>query len=84
MSVGALGGAVWAHAAEVDKATGEVLPPGQQDKRSLVQTEPGDYEAWLKGDDATARALIKPAQIEVFDQADAMRTDQLLAAQIGR
>ncbi|WP_158622944.1 SOS response-associated peptidase family protein [Aquabacterium soli] len=57
------------------------LPDNAQDKRSLVHVDPEDWEAWLKGPEPAARALIKPQPIEVFDVADAIATDAALAAQ---
>ena len=55
------------------------LPADQQDKRSLVHVAPGNWEQWLHGSEDWARALLVPARAEVFDQADAQRTDVLLA-----
>jgi putative SOS response-associated peptidase YedK len=54
------------------------LPPDQQDKRSLIQIEPGDWKQWLHGPVEDALALIRPAPAEVFDLADVRRTDELL------
>lgn len=56
------------------------LPADRQDKRSLVQVDPANWDRWLNGSIADAAALIQPASEEVFDLADAIRTDQLLAA----
>lgn len=56
------------------------LPPDQQDKRSLAHVDPQDWERWLHGTVDEARSLIVPQPAEVFDQADAIKTDQLLAA----
>lgn len=55
------------------------LPPDQQDKRSLVHLDPRDWEQWLHGSADEALQLIKPQPVAVFDQADALRTDALLA-----
>jgi putative SOS response-associated peptidase YedK len=54
------------------------LPPDQQDKRAVVHIEPADWPAWLHGSSADALALVKPTAAELFDQADAVKTDQLL------
>lgn len=45
------------HRPEVHKVTGLVLPAEQQDKRSLVHVNPTDLDAWLHGNDETARRL---------------------------
>nr|WP_297388808.1 hypothetical protein [uncultured Roseateles sp.] len=44
----------------------------------MVHVEPEDWATWLGGTIDEARALIRPAPVEVFDQADAIRTDELL------
>lgn len=54
------------------------LPPDQQDKRSLVHVDPEYWEQWLHGAEEWAMQLIHPAPVGVFDQADALRTDELL------
>ena len=56
------------------------LPPDAQDKRSLVPLEPPQWDAWLHGAAADARALLVAPPAERFDPADARRTDALLAA----
>lgn len=56
------------------------LPPDQQDKRSLIHLDPGSWDQWLNGTIEEARALIQPQASEVFDQTDARRTDEALAA----
>ncbi|MBB2486319.1 SOS response-associated peptidase family protein [Mitsuaria sp. WAJ17] len=56
------------------------LAADAQDKRSLVHLEPGQWETWLHGSIDQALAMIKPAPAEMFDLADARRTDQLLTA----
>jgi len=56
------------------------LPPEAQDKRAVAHLEPADWEAWLLGSEAEARALVRPSPAEVFDLADACRTDALLKA----
>ena len=43
------------------------LGPDQQDKRSVVSLEPSEFEQWLLGTVADAKALIKLAPTEVFD-----------------
>ena len=57
------------------------LPADAQDKRSLIHIEPEHWAQWLAGSEDEARALIQPPPLEMFDLADARRTDQLLAAQ---
>jgi putative SOS response-associated peptidase YedK len=66
------------HKPELDPITKEVLPPAMQDKRSLVHVDPDNWDQWLQGTESDARELIKPQPAEVFDMADALRTDQLL------
>ena len=56
------------------------LPPDAQDKRSLVPLAPANWDAWLHGDPAHARALLAAPPGELFDLGDAQRTDALLAA----
>lgn len=55
------------------------LPDDQQDKRSLVRVDPEHWARWLRGTALEALQLIHPAPVEVFDQADAVRTDALLS-----
>ena len=55
------------------------LPPDAQDKRSVVPLEPADWDAWLDGDEAVARALLQVPPADRFDRRDAERTDALLA-----
>jgi len=55
------------------------LPADAQDKRSVVPLEPADWDAWLDGDEATARALLQVPPADRFDRADAERTDAMLA-----
>lgn len=69
------------HKPERDKATGEILPRDKQDKRSLVHIDPEHWDRWLHGTEAEARALLVPPPVDVFDQADAKMTDELLAKQ---
>lgn len=54
------------------------LPDDAQDKRSVVPLEPAQWQAWLHGDEATARSLMQVPPVERFDLSDAIRTDQLL------
>ena len=56
------------------------LPADQQDKRSLIHIDAADWEQWLRGTTEEALQLIKPQPSEVFDQADALKTDRLLSA----
>lgn len=56
------------------------LPPDAQDKRSLVHVAPAHWEQWLRGTVGDALQLIKPPPVDDFDLADAIRTDQALAA----
>lgn len=60
------------------------LPADAQDKRAVVHIDPGHWDAWLSGDEATALSLIRPEAAEVFDLEDARRTDELLAQQSAR
>lgn len=53
-------------------------PPDAQDKRSLVHIEPEHWDAWLRGEADAAKALLSPAPVEMFDQADALHTDEVL------
>lgn len=71
------------HKPEVDPVTKKELPADQQDKRSLIHIDPADWDQWLNGTEADARALLKLQAAEVFDQTDALRTDQILAARQG-
>lgn len=43
------------------------LPPDQQDKRSIVAIERGDFEQWLAGTLEDAKALIKLTPPDAFD-----------------
>lgn len=67
------------HKPERDRATGEILPADQQDKRGEAHIEPEHWDAWLHGDEATARALLVPPPVEMFDPRVTMETDQRLA-----
>jgi len=67
------------HKPELDPVTKEVLPADQQDKRSLVHIDPADWDQWLNGSEDDARALLRLQPAEVFDQADARRTDAAMA-----
>ncbi|WAC72055.1 SOS response-associated peptidase family protein [Roseateles sp. SL47] len=55
------------------------LPPDAQDKRAVIHVEPQDWAAWLRGTEADARMLLRTQPAEFCDQADAQRTDALLA-----
>ena len=55
------------HKPERDKLTGEILPPEQQDKRSVAVLESSDFDTWLHGTLDEAKALIRLAPVEVFD-----------------
>lgn len=63
-----------------DQDTGDILPMDRQDKRSLVHVDLADWDRWLLGSVDEARALLVPQPSDVFDQADALRTDEALAA----
>jgi len=67
------------HKPERDPETNEILPADRQDKRSLVHIDPADWDTWLRGPADEARELLVPQPLEVFDQADAIATDSLLA-----
>ena len=54
------------------------LPAEAQDKRSVVVLEPGDWPAWLDGDEASARSLMTVPPADRFDPTDAIATDQRL------
>lgn len=56
------------------------LPPDAQDKRSVVHIDAANWDQWLTGTIDQARELIRPQSLEVFDLADALRTDALLTA----
>ena len=43
-----------------------------------VVLEPGDWPAWLDGDEASARALMTVPPADRFDPTDAIATDQRL------
>lgn len=54
------------------------LPDDAQDKRSVVALEPDQWQAWLSGDEPTARRLMQVPPVERFERGDAERTDRLL------
>jgi putative SOS response-associated peptidase YedK len=58
------------------------LPADQQDKRSLIHIDAGNWEQWLRGSTEEALRLVQPQPVEVFDQADAIKTDRLLAESV--
>ncbi len=68
------------HRPDVDPKTKQPLPADQQDKRSVIQIDPADWDQWLYGTETEARVLLRLQPPEVFDQADAQRTDEALAA----
>lgn len=53
------------HKPEVDRQ-GNVLPPEEQDKRSVVPLEGADWDAWLHGTAEQAQRLIRLPTVEVF------------------
>lgn len=55
------------------------LPAEQEAKRSLVHIDAGDWDQWLRGTTDEVMTLIRPQPVEVFDQADALKMDRLLA-----
>jgi putative SOS response-associated peptidase YedK len=69
------------HKPERDPQTGQVLPPDQQDKRSLAHIEPSNWARWLRGTVAEAQTLVSPAPLEMFDLSDAQATDVALQGQ---
>ena len=58
------------------------LPSDQQDKRSLVHLDQAQWKQWLYCKTEEALQLIEPQPVEVFDQADARRTDHLSATTV--
>lgn len=64
-----------------DPETKEILPPEKQDKRAVVHIDKADWDTWLHGSIEEAAALIKPSPTEIFDQSDALLTDEILARQ---
>ena len=54
------------------------LAADQQDKRSLVHLAAESWDQWLHGTVDEALQLVRPAPVEFFDQADALKTDRLL------
>lgn len=54
------------HKPDRDKE-GNVLPPEQQDKRTVVTLEPDAWQTWLHGTPADAAALMQLAPIELYD-----------------
>ena len=41
------------------------------DKRSVIPLDPSDFDRWLEGTPAQARALLRLAPVEVFDAGPA-------------
>ena len=64
------------HKAERDKA-GEALPTEQQDKRSVISIERGDWDQWLSGSADQALALIKPPSLDVIAHGPADPASQV-------
>lgn len=60
------------------------LPPEKQDKRSLIHIDANNWERWLHGSTEEALELIQPQPANVFDHADAERTDEALSARRGQ
>lgn len=62
------------------------LKPGEpEDKRAVVHVEPDHWDAWLFGSDAQARGVLDVLPPpDFFNQADVLRTDQVLAVQRGQ
>jgi putative SOS response-associated peptidase YedK len=56
------------------------LPADAQDKRSLVPLAPAQWEHWLLGSEAEARALLAPPPMAWFDLGDMHHLDAVLAA----
>ena len=56
------------------------LPPDQQDKRAVAHIDKADWDVWLYGSEEQAFGLVTPQATEVFDLADAYKTDAVLAA----
>ena len=54
------------HKSEVDKATKAPPPPEQQDKRSVVAIEVGDWDTWLRAPVDEAKRLIS-LPVETFN-----------------
>ena len=54
------------------------LPADAQDKRSVVPLEPEQWQAWLQGSEADARALLQVPPSERFDLSETRHTDELL------
>lgn len=67
------------HKPEVDKVTKKPLPLELQDKRAEAHIARADIEAWLHGDEETARRLLVAPATAFYDQGDARRTDEALA-----
>jgi putative SOS response-associated peptidase YedK len=69
------------HRPELDPGTRLPLPMEHQDKRAEAHIEPEHWNTWLEGNHEDALALLKAPDAAFFDQADAKRTDELLAQQ---
>jgi putative SOS response-associated peptidase YedK len=66
------------HRPDVD-AAGAVLPPQQQDKRTIIALERGDWDQWLHGTPAEAAALVRlpSADLYAHEPADPSKQAQL-------
>ena len=67
------------HKPEKDLKTGQVLPFEQQDKRGEAHIALPDFDTWLHGDEATARGLLVPPTVEMFDLRVTHQTEVILA-----
>lgn len=47
------------------------LPPDRQDKRSVIPLAPEDYDQWLAGTVADAKALLRVPPVDIFNAAPA-------------
>lgn len=56
------------------------LPVNQQDKRSLIHIEAANWGTWFAGSHGEALRLLHPTAPEVFDQTDALKTDNALSS----
>jgi len=59
------------HRNELDPKTKEPLPLAEQDKRSVIPIEPGDYDRWLTGTQQDAVALLQVPAVEIFNAGPA-------------
>lgn len=66
------------HRPDLDPDTGKPLPLERQDKRGEAHIDPGDWDAWLYGSEADARALLQPPELAMFDLREAEAMDEAL------